>query len=109
MIRIITTAILAASVFGLAPASAQDAPTAKVGYADLDLTSAAGQKTLARRLSGAINHVCENPGHADLATVMAWKQCRTVARISAHTEMAAAIDRSIRLAAKSSTEQLASR
>lgn len=41
-------------------AQADEAPIAHVSYADLNLAVAAGQRTLERRVSGAITQVCQD-------------------------------------------------
>ena len=68
-----------------APASAQDRPVQAVGYADLDLSSAAGRLRLAQRIDTAARRVCGRAWPVDLARVEEVRRCRTetVAQASA--------------------------
>lgn len=70
----------------------KDLPTRRVSYADLDLATQAGEKTLYRRVSSAVTHVCRestgpNPnGWEDM-------HCRTFAWGGAKPQMKQAIQR----------------
>jgi len=52
------TACMAVGLADVARSATPDAPTAKVSYADLDLTSAQGAKTLHARITAAARQVC---------------------------------------------------
>lgn len=90
--RSITAALACALVAGatgfaaMPAAAAAAAPTTRVRYADLDLASAAGQRTLAHRLASAASRVCpSDPGdwHAE-------SDCRHTALDRAHADLAKA-------------------
>ena len=74
-IRSLIPIILVASVAAVSPASAES--TQVVSYADLDLTSPAGQAALDRRLNAAIRQVCGRPFPIDLQTHRQVQQCRS--------------------------------
>jgi UrcA family protein len=87
IIAIATAALVCGSA---AAASAQDdPPTARVSYADLDLTHASGRTTLSVRIEHAINIVCgERPAPMELDRMAAYNTCRTAARDSANKQLA---------------------
>lgn len=72
-IRSLIPIILIASAVAANPAHAQ---TRIVSYADLDLTSPAGQATLDRRLNTAIRQVCGRSYPLDLQSQRQVEQCR---------------------------------
>jgi UrcA family protein len=87
--RSLTTALACALVAGstaFAAMPAQAASVARVTYADLDLASAAGQRTLAHRLNGAASKVC--PTQA--GDWYAQYDCRQTALGRAHADLAKA-------------------
>ena len=77
-----------------------DVPTARVMIGDLNLASAAGQRTLHRRLASAIEGVCGSyANRVDLAEDMLIHQCRDAAQAQANRQLATRTS-SIRLAAR---------
>jgi UrcA family protein len=58
----------------LCAAQADEAPSVHVSYADLNLSSAAGAKTLYRRINVAANEVCPNDSR-DLALKQIHDSC----------------------------------
>jgi UrcA family protein len=87
----IATAALALTAFaGAAHAQETDAPTAKVSYADLDLSHANGRATLSARVNHAVDLVCgERPAPMELDRQAAYDRCRATARASADQQLAA--------------------
>lgn len=78
----------AALTFAAAPArAANDVRTTEVSYADLNLASIAGQKTLNARIARAASDVC-GPSSYDLRQRMAFNACRTKAIKDATTAVA---------------------
>ena len=93
------TALIAASLLALPAAGlAQRTPTAlvtapanqiMVSYADLDVASAAGKRTLNRRLGGAIEQVCGSFANArEYSDEERVTQCRSAAWASATRQLA---------------------
>jgi len=83
-----------AMVFGATSAMAQDPivvesalPTAIVSYADLDITSAAGLRTLNRRVEQAAASICVEPGIWPLAVAMDQRHCKSVALSQARADI----------------------
>jgi UrcA family protein len=76
---------------------ATEIPTRMVSYADLDLTAAAGQKQLKRRVGTAVYDVCE--GSESYANFQSDGFCRTAAWDRAKPQIARAIERAHLLAA----------
>ena len=76
-----------------------------VSTADLDLTSADGQRRLDRRLAGAVVEACGTASDVDLAGSNAVRRCRveTSARIGTDR------DRLVQLASRSATIVIAAR
>ena len=66
-----------------------------VTYADLDLTSAEGQKTLERRLSSAIEQVCQTDAIRTGTRIKssASKQCAKQAEAQAKQQVAVIVER----------------
>lgn len=93
-------AILAAAALGAAtafavPAAAEDAPSADVKYADLDLTTSAGQAQLDRRVNSAARVVC-GMDEVVVGTRLASREaqrCFTQAKTQIHQQVAAAVAR----------------
>jgi UrcA family protein len=82
----INAAIAASLTFAaVAPAAPAAAATAavQVRYADLDLASAAGTRTLAQR----VDATCERPDIRELKSVSTWEQCKDTARNSAMEQL----------------------
>ncbi len=77
--KTIILAIAAVASLTATAVSAQGIPTATVSYADLDLHSLAGMKTLHVRIRNAANSVCSVPTSGDLASRTAAQKCRSVA------------------------------
>ena len=76
-IRSLIPIVLVASLAAANPAQAE---TRTVRYADLDLTSPAGQAALDRRLENAVRQVCGDPYPIDLQTVNEVSRCRRETR-----------------------------
>ncbi|WP_084607693.1 UrcA family protein [Sphingomonas jaspsi] len=74
-------------------------PTRRVSYADLNLASKAGEKTLFYRVSGAVRYVCT--GHDSASIEM--QRCRSFAWSGARPQMKLAIQRAQELAANGTT------
>lgn len=87
-----TAASLIATAFIATAAIAQPAATGvRVSYADLDLSSSAGQDTLARRINAAANSACNvDFGQRDLVMRALSARCHDAAVSSARTAIAAA-------------------
>lgn len=81
-IRSLIPIVLVASLAAANPAQAE---TRTVRYADLDLTSPAGQAALDRRLAHAVREVCGRAFPRDLQSVDEASRCRrdTMANIQA--------------------------
>ena len=77
-------------------AAEPDAGISVVQTADLDLSSAAGQRALERRIAQAAREVCGTPSDADLEGKNDVRKCRkdTIARVSAQREQLLASARS---------------
>lgn len=90
---LITLAALAAGTF-VAPAFAQDAELGAspqvVSYADLDLGTARGVRTLDRRIDRAVRQACGWASDFDLAGQNDLRRCRkeTIAQIAARRSLA---------------------
>ena len=75
------------SLLAIAPAAAQEV-RATVGFADLDVRSAAGAEALNARLLGTINTVCERPDLRNLKAVTVWEACKDAAMSGALEQLA---------------------
>ena len=75
------------SLLAVAPAAAQEV-RATVGFADLNVSSAAGAAALNARLLGTINTVCEWPDLRNLKAVTAWEACKDAAMSGALEQLA---------------------
>ena len=71
-------AAVSATSFAAAPA-ADDPPSIKVRFDDLDLSTAAGANALYHRISVAARRVCPNSYSRDLDTVAAIERCQATA------------------------------
>lgn len=76
-----TLALLALGSLGVTAGIAQAAnpagvPSAHVSYADLDLSTDAGARTLYRRIQGAADKVCPNVDLRDLTRSVEARKCR---------------------------------
>jgi UrcA family protein len=85
-----------ALVAGQAVAQGQvdnDAPTAAVSYADLDLSHASGRTVLEHRIEAAIDRVCPGrPGPANLRNLSIGRKCREQAWAGAQRQLAVIYD-----------------
>ena len=68
-------------------------PTARVSYADLDLTSQAGRLTLDRRVSHAAAGLCLDNQRVPLEEFVAQRQCYSSAMSRARVDIQQAVDR----------------
>jgi UrcA family protein len=90
IIAIATATLALAACAGFADAQDVGPPTAKVSYADLDLSHASGRATLAARIDHAIDIVCgQRPAPIELDRIAAFDHCRNAARTSADQQLAA--------------------
>lgn len=86
--RIILATIATATLTMAAPAMAGDTQrTVKVGYADLDLSTATGRTNLDRRLSAAIEQLCGSYASANGDEADRITRCRAEARGSIARQM----------------------
>lgn len=90
----ITLTMVALAAVQPAQASETTFSTIAVTYADLDLGTEAGARTLYRRLKMAASHVCGSVDHRDLSRDRIWQQCHdqalddAVAHVGAPTLLA---------------------
>jgi|tagenome__1003787_1003787.scaffolds.fasta_scaffold19637005_1 UrcA family protein len=100
--RILRMTVAAAGIFlAAAEGRAQVAPvviegslpTARVSYADLDLTSPAGRLTLDRRVSRAASVLCLDNQRAPLDEFMAQRHCYSTAMSKARIDIEQAVNR----------------
>lgn len=66
-------------------------PTARVSYADLDLTAAAGRLTLERRVSTAAASLCLDNQRAPLEQVILQRECYSAAISKARIDIEEAV------------------
>ncbi|WCT74565.1 UrcA family protein [Sphingomonas naphthae] len=99
MFKTILVPLIAAPLFAAAAAPAFAAtpvtePTAvRVATADLDLASAAGKKTLAKRISSAVNAVCQAPtDYRDLTALQHSMDCKVRAETAAQVHLASILE-----------------
>ena len=86
------TALIAAALFAIPSAAmAQDAPTATVKTADIDLTTSAGQAKLDKRVDQAIRRMCRVDGF-DAYMLRQQADCRLAAKANAAPKVAYAIE-----------------
>ena len=89
---ITAAAALAASAFSAAPAVAQTPDrTVVVRFADLDLSTRAGQASLDRRLASAVTYLCGTPSAADPDGRRTVRACRTDLHAAIAPQRAAAL------------------
>ena len=101
----ISTAFISSTAAAATEVSVEARPSAIIRLADLDLTTSTGQRLLARRLNGAIEHVCGSyAGVNDMSEQMDIDDCRAVATTSAYRQLAA---RAARLAGRPTEIRLA--
>lgn len=88
----IALSVLAAVLLpGAAQAAEVETVTVAVSYADLDLTTEAGQATLDARIGAAVKEVCAKPDVTrNLKAMTAWADCRKSAAASAFEQVGAA-------------------
>ncbi len=106
IIRKLATVATAALVLTAAPALASQPESAArtVHYADLNLATPVGVKTLHRRIATALEAVCgsyagtESAGMANEADEIT--RCRAAAQAKADVQVAAIVSRNVRLAAR---------
>ena len=100
-IRSLIPIVLVASLAGISSAQAD---TRRVSFADLDLTSPAGQAQLDRRLEDAVRQVCGSAYPVDLQTVTEVQRCRRETRANIQAQrndaLAQAHNRRIQLSAR---------
>ena len=83
-IKLAAAAIIAVVPATLAHAQTSGARTQSVQFADLDLSSAAGQKTLKVRIALAVRNVCDqNVAPMDLQAIHVIETCRKAATAKA--------------------------
>lgn len=78
-----------------------DQLTTRVGYGDLDLATASGQRRLHWRVSGAVNEVCAPLSGMHFRITQ--QQCRSFAWNGARPQMALAVRRAQEIAARGSS------
>ena len=85
-------AAVALGVFPLVAQAADDLPTVRVSFADLDLSKAAGRATLERRVDRAVKRLCEAPSPINAVAMHRYRSCREVAWSGARVQLAAIYD-----------------
>ncbi len=107
--KILTTLTLMLSALAATPALAQAVPSAEtrvvVRTADLDLGSAAGKRTLDRRIAIAVVEACGETSNVDLAGRNEIRRCRD----ETSSAVAANRDRLVELASRGQQIILAAR
>ncbi len=96
MTKLLCTA--AALIFAASPLAAampEAAPVLRVSYADLKLTTVAGQAALERRVRGAVSRFCHVEDRVPLTQRMAASRCRRDALTRGRAQIAAAIARAL--------------
>lgn len=86
MFKVISTAIVSASLLVAAPALAQDAMSVSVETADLDLSSDAGRARLERRVKAAADSICDL-GLRDVKQRASYLACKSDVLASAELRM----------------------
>lgn len=86
------TLVAAGFITTATPAAAQSVSTSvHVSYADLNLSSSTGQKTLERRIDAAAKIACDiDPNERDLNAVLTSSRCLNTAVSGARASLAAA-------------------
>jgi UrcA family protein len=96
-VTIVRTSLFVAAVAASAPAFADtldSTPSVKVGYSDLDLSTASGQHRLHNRLAGAAREVCEGNAMSGSMGQPAVHSCMQLAMTRADTQFAALVSSS---------------
>jgi UrcA family protein len=86
------TALSAIALSLTVPAAAQEIRQERVAYSDLDLTGAAGQATLSKRIGAAVKRVCRPVGNSAVE-VHEWNRCKRASLANARGQMDVAIAR----------------
>lgn len=86
------TALSAIALSLTVPAAAQETRQERVAYSDLDLTGAAGQAALSKRIGAAVKRVCRPDGNSALE-VQDWNRCKRASLANASRQMEVAIAR----------------
>lgn len=98
-IRSTAIALAVAATVGLVSASSHAEPVSvAVSFADLDLTTLAGERTLRKRVSGAIKTTCGRDVSADVMMEMVRRACIRNASQTAETHVAAVLAQTHRVA-----------
>ena len=84
------TALSAIALSLTVPATAQEIRQERVTYSDLDLTGAAGQAMLSKRIGAAVKRVCRPDGNSPVE-VHEWNRCKRASRADASRQMNVAI------------------
>ena len=85
------TAAVALGVFPLVAQAADDLPSVRVSFADLDLNKAAGRTTLERRIDTAVRRLC-GPSPVNVVAMQSYRGCRRAAWSGARVQLAAIYD-----------------
>lgn len=88
MTKFAITAALAASLFAVAPAAAEEV-LVDVSYGDLDVTTPAGAEVLGKRITAQAETACARPDIRNLKAMLAFEQCKTDVVSSASEQLAA--------------------
>lgn len=103
--QLVCSILFATSAFQFTPALAREDPmTARVSYADLNLTSAAGQKALDSRVRRAVRTVCGDTSAKDLAGSRIVRTCQKRAFASARPQVMIALAKANRQASAGNSE-----
>lgn len=84
------TALSAIALSLTVPAVAQETRQERVAYSDLDLTSEAGQATLAKRIHAAVKRVCRSDG-TSVTDALDRNRCKRASLANANLRMDVAI------------------
>jgi UrcA family protein len=91
MKKIALSVLAAVLLSGAAQAAEVETVSVVVSYADLDLTTEAGQATLDARIAAAVKKVCAKPlAIRDLKAMTEWTDCRQGATAAAFEQVGAA-------------------
>jgi len=72
-------AAIAAALIAAVPAFAGGAKSAKVSYADLNLSSSTGKAQFAQRIDSAVERLCGSTSQRELAKALEARRCTTAA------------------------------
>ncbi|HWA62509.1 MAG TPA: UrcA family protein [Caulobacteraceae bacterium] len=82
-------ALAAAAALPTLARAAEDPPSVRVSYADLDLSHDRGRATLERRIDTAVSRICgDRPMDVELGRLVAWSGCRDTAWNGARRQLA---------------------